>query len=319
MKQYKHVVTTWTWLLNFRSKHPGRQMQFSKAFIPVFLYLFSKASAATLGELFRTKYHEVYNPSPGLPFTFESEDGVVETVLISLPLPLYADTLIDPDFIRIMDDFENNPLVVFNNKRFQTYLIYHAVRDYEADPISRDIINRCLQYGPNREFILLLLNVVVQYNRYELFYEIMSLYDAMGLDQHELFPIVVPIANAIVSSGNYHFAKWLITNGRYPAAASYMASAACTYGPNDKVQDVIDFLDFLLVKRQEFNVNEPIYPPIYGPKAPLLMILITGKKCREYKEAVGYFLVSIGADVSHRNDAGRTILELAEEQGTNLF
>lgn len=41
----------------------------------------------------------------------------------------------------------------FNDKRLQMVLVNHAIRDYDSDLYSKDIINKCIEYGPDCDFI----------------------------------------------------------------------------------------------------------------------------------------------------------------------
>lgn len=241
---------------------------------------------------------------------------------LSTLLSLNASTLTDPDFLELLDNFESNSEAVFTDRRFHTFLVHHAVRDYETDSYSKEIIERCLAYGPDKKFILLLLTTVVNHNRKELFDEIVGQHEGSRFEQRDFFSISSNLASAIVSSGNYHFAKKLMCKGVYPTSASYFASSVCSFGRVERIQEAIDFLDFLILRRQEVDVNALVCSPAHGLISrpfSLLFVLITGQAPKEFKEQVGKYLISIGADVNYENELGQNILEMAREKGINLL
>lgn len=292
-----------------------------KQLVPLLLLLTGKLSASSMSELLRMKYRDVYAPEEEVFQVLNEEDGTMMEIPLLAPLSLHADTLTDPDFQLKVENFEKDPITALSDKRIQMYLIKLAARDYNSDQISRDILNKCLESGPTPKIMLNILIAAAENDLEDFFFEVFNNNDAIELVYREtFFTEMVSLIHALIRNGRFSWLKWLISRGFRFFGSESSACLVCTLSPPQKVNEAIDFLNFLLVERNEFDVNTPVR--YYQTTAPLLNILLKSSTPNlEFKEAVGRFLVSIGADVNVPTgpDDPMTAAQMAVEQGINLL
>lgn len=301
-----------------------------KQLLPLLLLSVSCVSGSTMNDLIHQKYQVVYNP-PVIQVPFENEEG--EEVFEELQLlSIHTEPMTAPAFLEKLKNFEVDPLPAFADRDMQIYLIYHALKDYdERDEasgrfLSREIIAKCIENGPDPDFILKLMAEAINYNREELFDDLLDMFGALKMTQYTSFDSSAPISSAITQSGRFNYAKKLMVLGLSgEASPEHYARAACALGRNAGI--VIDFLDFLIVKQEALDVNDLIYTfAMYLPATnshsqwlPLLLILLKGHGSHGFKQAVGRWLVSIGADFTAVDEDGRSALVLAIKQAIDLY
>lgn len=155
------------------------------------------------------------------------------------------------------------------------------------------------------------------------------------LDKEELFdylidscPVMIDSAgqndykflyNSILNGEKYKYAKKLMIMGLNMGSPVYLALESFKGGRTCTIVPVIDFLDFIINQRQEFDVNDPIWPLSYNqPNERLIFHLLKGKGTREFKERVAQYLIGNGADPLLTDAHGKTAWDVADEQGINL-
>lgn len=144
------------------------------------------------------------------------------------------------------------------------------------------------------------MSVVIKYDREELFDELLEAIDGSESEEYDFLSCFNPIVTAILQSGSYKYAQKMFIAGVYSAPSSYYAQKVCTQ--EGDLQDSIDFLDFLLVQREEVDATESTYLKIDQTITtfpityiPLIEVLFGGGKLARSSriELVGILLVLV--------------------------
>ena len=266
--------------------------------------------AQSLGQLFRLKYPEVYN----LPMVEYYGDFPPPL------LPVYAPPLLNADFLNLLDNFENDPMAVFNEEIARKKILRGSVRKFrDEEEISLKLINKILEHAPPLNFILEMLNEAIASDLEGLFDYLISIYPEILLEDHTAADYL--FNNTIIPRGKYKYAQKLMNLGVNLGPPGYLARESFKSGRTETICPVIDFLTFLIVQRKEFDVNEPIWPDEYSqPEERLLFHLLNNQKTtRDFKERVAEYLISIGADPWLTNINGMDAFEVAEIQEISLI
>ena len=269
----------------------------------------ASSTLPTLSDLFKSQYPEVYNPPA------EDEDG------LGLPPSLLAPVLTEPGFLYRLEHFEEEPMAVFNDKAMKDLIISTCLPNYKHNVESRAIIDKMFEYGAPPDFVLDILREAIRLDLEEVFDKIIENYsfEEWYEKNPKLFSNDRPIYRVILSSANYKYAKKLMIRGYDIGPPVFLAKEACNNGNLRKAEKTIEFLDYIISQRHDFDVNEPIWP-INQAKERILHYLLRGNSDKIFKENVGKFLISIGADPMIPDvQEGRTAYEIAASIGVNLL
>ena len=268
----------------------------------------ASSTLPTLSDLFKSQYPEVYYPPA------EDEDG------LGLPPSLLTPVLTEPGFLHRLEHFEEDPMAVFNNKAMKDRIISTCMPNYLHNEVSMEIIDKMFEYGAPPDFVLDILKEAIRLDLEELFDKIIESYSfAEWYEKNpKLFSNDRPLYRVILSTANYKYAKKLMMRGYDIGPPIFLAKEACNNGNLTKVDKTIEFLDYIIVQRKDFGVNEPIWP-INQAKERILHYLLRGNSDRIFKENVGKYLIRNGADPMIPDvQQGRNTYEIADSIGVNL-
>ena len=295
--------------------HPGHQItsKMKASLVIVLLAAVTKSAVScsplTLSDLFKSKYPEVYNPPA------EEEDG------LGLPPSLLTPVLMEPGFLHRLEHFEEDPMAVFNDKAMKERIISTCMQNYRHNEVSRAIIDKMFEYGAPPDFVLDILREAIRLDLEELFDKIIESYSFAEWYEKtpRLFTNDRPLYQVILSTANYKYTKKLMMRGYDIAPPIFLAKEACNNGNSRKVDKTIEFLDYIIVQLNDFDVNEPIWP-INQAKERILHYLLRGNSDRVFKENVGKYLIRIGADPMIPDvQQGRNAYDVAASIGVNLL
>lgn len=291
-------------------------------FASLFLVLLSvsqiRCANLDLVSLLREKYKDDLVRTP-IIITMTNQDGEQVTYNLTRPLKIGMQPLIQDEYIELFQNFEENTRDVLYNSRIKRFIVDHAVETYEQNPISRQIINYCLQYGADSVYIHMLLASAVRKNVISLIYEILDSHevslieDASDIiDYHE-----ESFTKAVIDSGNYKIAKDLkLRNVTMDSPMNWIYNMALR--PKWKhIVAAIDFIDFLIDTAGSLDLNN------LNIGYPFLHIVLDGrcehKSHFHFKQALAQHLVRRGANPNLEDYRGRTALQIAENLKIQLF
>ena len=223
----------------------------------------------------------------------------------------------DPDlkFLRFdsrkrLDRFEEDSTPAFTDNNLFKFLIEEPMKTYKDDAISKQIIEKCLENGPPPEVICEIIRLCVEYDLEELFDEVLDQFDPKFIEVFDRIEMKVAV------SGKFSYAKKLMIKGIRCMDPNFIIYLATLFKSETQIDELKDVYDFLIVKRQEIDVNEPIGP--YEPKEPVLHLLLKTGYDRAYLEKMAKYLISIGADPNCKDYNGESAVEVAQELGILL-
>lgn len=293
----------------------------SKAFlVSLFLVLLfvSQINCANLVSLLRENYKEELIRTP-IMRTVTNQNGEQVTYNLARPLKICMQPLVQDEYVELFEKFEENPRVVLYNRRVKRFIVDQAVETYERNPISRQIINYCMQYGADPVYIDMLLASAVRKNVTSLIdeilysHEVSLIEDASDIiDYHE-----ESFTKAVIDSGNYKIAKDLMLRSvTMDSPVVWIYNMALR--PKWKhIAAVIDFIDFLIDTIGSLELNNPNNGCLF------LNIVLDGHCEHEnhyrFKQALAQHLVRRGANPNLADYRGRTGLQVAESRNIQLL
>lgn len=98
----------------------------------------------------------------------------------------------------------------------------------------------------------------------------------MYQERRGLFGESGSLIDSLIRNGRYSWIKRLIIDGFRFFSAKNFVKLTCTIGPNTKSKEAIDFLEFLIEKRLEFDINDLIW-----------IDKMKSSRSKDFKETVG--------------------------------
>lgn len=281
------------------------------------LSLCSYANSETLKALIYEKYSQRLSDTPIIRTRV---NAMGEVVTYSVPPPPYNEKqlLRNADIVNLLEDFENNPAGVFDHPKLKHYVLARAVKDYDTDQFSRRIINHCLEYCVETNYMRSILAVAVRYNAISLIDRLIDMEISLIDDEDDVFDFFeTSFSMAVVHSGNYHIAKDLILRGYPVDTADVWMEKICVASVYDNIDVVLDFLDFLINTMGMFDLNRQL---IRGQPALHLLLSARSNKPQDfqYRTEIAHHLTRLGADPFIVDAYGKTAIQYATLRGIDL-
>lgn len=301
-------------------------MEMKSLFIELFLvllYLTAFSSASRLKDLLLKKYASHFIIPEGYEMTFE-EDGEIVTLNVPPPPSFECQALSDPENLVLLDRFESDPESVYSNRSFFIYAFRNVIRDYRTDETSREIVDYYREIGLTEKYIDALIYFAFLFNVQEvieIFIDKICFILSNGIQGQETDLYWI---NAVSEGGSFAIVKSLMTRGIYITLVPKMIHKACTHFNPNHIEATIDFLDFLINQRREFDINTKI---LTG--RTFLMICLDCKTTTPSRvpilsdltacqTRIANFLIASGADPLMRDENGLNSFEIASLQGITL-
>lgn len=277
--------------------------------------------ASRIADLIYRKYESEIHP-PRRQIIRKNANGEDEAISLPGMTRVFALPLKEPANRLLLENFENDPIAVFTNRYLRVFVIFHVAKDYENDPISREMFSRCLEFGLGLEYVHSILIIAVKTNSVSLIERIISEYGTNSLDYCQTYSYHEPesFVEAMIKNGRFELLKRLFLEGKILENPGVLAVAVCNMSPPTFTEEAIDFLDVLIVRLGVFDLNEPIMSRYQGLLYdPLLHTLlsrhISGPGVKIMVERIAAYLISVGADPEVKCRENRSAYEKAELKG----
>lgn len=280
--------------------------------------LLSVIKCDTLLSLLKEKYKSEFDCS-AITKTFIDNSGEVITMSLAPPLSLQLGIFVNDDRIEVLEKFEENPSAVLYDRVLKDFIVDSAVVAYEQDPISRQIIHHCLKFTSETEYFKMVLSSAIRKNVTNLILELISMENVSFIDEHQdtWDYHEISFTKAVVVTGKYQIAKYLIVKGVNLDSPDVWISHMANNPKLEYIDLIIDFLDFLILTIGSFDVNMKIHD------CPLLNRVFFGRRDNEKNllcnQLVAQHLVLRGANPNMIDYSGRTCLQIAQTLNIQLF
>lgn len=252
------------------------------------------------------------------------------------PFPTFAKVhLTDIKVDGLLQNFEDNPEAVYNNRHLDMHVIKQIVREYDTDPISRRIFQKCTESASSELFLSKALLAAARFNVPSVVELIASSYHTVNFESETFAGISPSFADEAIRYGSFNLLEMLILRGIYPDSAVRLAQMTCSFGSIKKIFEGIRFLNFLLVEREEFYLDEVLYDNgAMQFTAQLLKHVFNShwssfpafsgqeNECSpsvfKFRQAFVTFLMNAGADADELDINGKSPRDYALEQGISL-
>jgi len=282
--------------------------------------LASLTFASKLKDLLLYKYRNDLLPQPDIS-SLDVINGTAAPVILR-PLTFERLALTNPDYLQLLDNFEQNPEAVFYERYIKCYAFNHAVRDYAHDDTSKEIISYYKEIGLADVFVEALIYYAFYYNVpevVELFMDFIVSYNAAGLQDQYKDDIWM---NGAIEGASFNILKSLIDKDIYIVPPSDMVYAICTrfnmgiLGKDPSaIEKALDFLKFLIQLRSVVGVNELLR---LNELPPLIACLKMKSNNRANQQKIVNLLMELGADPYMTDKSGISGIELAIERNIEL-
>lgn len=122
--------------------------------------------ASKLLELLDLKYSKEIELNKKYVYAFEevNESGDVKTTLIPRPPTFRQSHLLSETSRAHISNFEVFPMAFYELDKLNVFVTSDCVKDYRTNPISREIIDHCLNVCPSVEYLHKLLSSAIRWN-----------------------------------------------------------------------------------------------------------------------------------------------------------
>ena len=276
----------------------------------------TNSNCETLKTLVFKKYEKQLNT---LTKKVEIKDGSGKTVTVDLPPPSYyeREVLCDGEVINLLEQFENDPDAVFSHPRLRHYIGTRAVKDYYTDSVSKRIVDYCLEHDENMLYMRLILAAAARYDSFELIQTLVDKFPFSLAESDEYDLDETSFTRSVVVSGNYHIAQYLIKENYFVDSADVWVDKICTLIYPGNEYPARNFLTYLIIEKQLYNVNNFIN----GQQPALHRVLSAphqNQKQAEYKLAIANLLMRLGANPHLVDCYGKTAFDYANQMGLGL-